>query len=73
MFKAIIYKQIKGIDIKQLDEICNRLDQCDIEYDIIPADKTFKKYILTVRKNSYNEAVQIIARTIAQSIKEKRI
>lgn len=72
MFKSIIYKQIKYININELKAVSNQLDEARIGYEVIHTDNALKKFILVVRKRDYNDAIQIIAKTIS-SIKEKKI
>lgn len=71
MFKKLIYKQIKYININELKAITEQLDEARIGYEIIHTDNGLKKFILVVRKRDYNDAILIIAKSI--SSKDKKI
>lgn len=71
MFKKIIYKQIKYISIAELKAVTDALDEARILYDVIHSDSGLKKFILVVRKRDYNDAILIIAKTIATNKERK--
>lgn len=72
MWRSLIYKQIKYININELKAVTEQLEEARITYEVIHTDSALKKFILVVRKRDYNDAIQIIAKTIS-TLKERRI
>lgn len=69
MFKRLIYKQIKYININELESVTAALDEARILYRLIHTDSGLKKFILVVKNRDYNDAILIISKTISNTKK----